>query len=162
MPDFIEWCGFLGAWLLVAGALYQAVLELRDQDIRRDELIEASAKIPPPPPVSAWWWLLPPAHFWLTRQRREASRQQVMAQLPDEIMDGLIDFMNKARGWFIVGSGGFLIAIAETWDLTEKYEWNDWTFWAIVVVMASLCIFHSIYVVARSERARKHHHSKAA
>ena len=31
MPHFIAWCGFLGAWLLVAGPLDQAVREIEDR-----------------------------------------------------------------------------------------------------------------------------------
>ncbi|SDI87174.1 hypothetical protein SAMN05444157_0571 [Frankineae bacterium MT45] len=162
MADFIEWCSFLGAWLLVAGALFQAILELREQDLRRDEMIELSTTLPKVEPVSAWWWILPPLHLWLQRRRNEASRQRLLNQLSDEAMEGLLTFMNKARGWFIVGSGGLLLAVAETWGLTEKYGWRTWIFWVVILVMASACVLNAVGMIARTQKVRKHHHNKAA
>jgi hypothetical protein len=35
MNQVIAWAGFLGAWLLVAGPLYQGALELREEDVDR-------------------------------------------------------------------------------------------------------------------------------
>ena len=37
MHELILWSGFFGAWLLVAGPLYQAALELSEEDISRDD-----------------------------------------------------------------------------------------------------------------------------
>jgi hypothetical protein len=54
MDGVIAWCGFFGAWLLVAGPVYQAALELQEQDIERERLQEATAQVPAPDPVSAW------------------------------------------------------------------------------------------------------------
>lgn len=38
----IAWTGFLGAWLLVAGPLYQGALELAEEELDR-EAVQASA-----------------------------------------------------------------------------------------------------------------------
>ena len=38
MHELILWSGFFGAWLLVAGPLYQAALELSEEDISRDDM----------------------------------------------------------------------------------------------------------------------------
>jgi hypothetical protein len=36
MNQVIAWVGFLGAWLLVAGPLYQGALELREEEVDRE------------------------------------------------------------------------------------------------------------------------------
>ena len=49
--DVVAWSGFLGAWLLFAGPVYQAALELREQDAAHD--VHATfAGFAQPPPVS--------------------------------------------------------------------------------------------------------------
>jgi hypothetical protein len=65
----IFWCGYVGAWLLVAGPIYQAALELQEQDIERDRIQQVTAQVPAPAPVSAWWWLLPPVRYLLAQRR---------------------------------------------------------------------------------------------
>ena len=45
MPHVIAWCGFLGAWLLVAGPLDQAVREIEDQAFQHEALDEAKAVV---------------------------------------------------------------------------------------------------------------------
>jgi hypothetical protein len=75
MPDVIAWCGFLGAWLLVAGPLDQAVT--------------------------------------------------------------VKDILNA---WLYVAAGASLIAVKETWELHESYEWPEWTFWLGVIGMLALCV----------------------
>ena len=61
MESLIAWSGFLGAWLLVAGPIYQAVIELEAEAFERDAVAAVSAMVEPPPRTSAWWWLLPPS-----------------------------------------------------------------------------------------------------
>jgi hypothetical protein len=63
--------GFFGAWLLFAGPLYQANLELRAEDVEVDR-IRAAKEAPAPDEVSKGWWLVPPVHRVLRRRRQEA------------------------------------------------------------------------------------------
>jgi hypothetical protein len=58
MSHAMAWRGFFGARLLVAGPIYQAAIELRDEEFRRSDLEEAAASVEPPPRVSAWVWAL--------------------------------------------------------------------------------------------------------
>ena len=60
MPHVIAWCGFLGAWLLVAGPLDQAVREIEETGFEHEALEEAKGRVEEPAPVSRWWLLLPP------------------------------------------------------------------------------------------------------
>jgi hypothetical protein len=66
MEHLVEWAGFFGAWLLFAGPLYQANLELRAEDIEVDRIRAAAKEAPAPEEVSKWWWLVPPVH-WVLR-----------------------------------------------------------------------------------------------
>jgi len=55
----VAWAGFAGAWLLVAGPIYQAAIELEAEEIERDAIRDAAQAVPGPPPNSRWWWLIP-------------------------------------------------------------------------------------------------------
>lgn len=112
----IAWSGFLGAWLLVAGPLYQGALELLEQDQRA--AAETSSRLPaPPPPPSAWWWLLPPGMLILRRRRSKRYRSEVLAKLTPHERARRAGFLHKAAGWFVVALGGTFIAVKETGEL---------------------------------------------
>jgi hypothetical protein len=155
LQGLILWAGFLGAWLLFAGPVYQAVNELREEDFERERLEEASKSAAPADPLSPWWWLFPPVLIWLNHRRRAKWQDRVVLELPDEDYEALSSFMAKARGWMLVGAGGLLIAVKETFELVEWNEWDDWVFWALVVLMTLLSLGHAAYQSARDGRARE-------
>ena len=70
MTEVIAWVTFAGAWLLVAGPLYQGSVELDELDVDREgiEGIKASAVRTAQGRPSAWWWLLPPVMYVLHRR----------------------------------------------------------------------------------------------
>ncbi|MFC4946143.1 hypothetical protein [Pseudonocardia sp. GCM10023141] len=144
MEHVIAWCGFLGAWLLVAGPIFQASLELREEDIQTDQIEAASATLQDRyPRVSPWWWLVPPVGYWLRRRRRRQFRTAVMQSLNPDQLDGLFSYVNKATGWFFVAGGAALIAVKETWELVELSEWPHALFWVLIVVMPLLCVVNT-------------------
>ena len=156
MPHVIAWCGFLGAWLLVAGPLDQAVRELEDQDFEHDALTEAASRVERPAPVSSWWLLVPPV-WWVLRQRRENEyRRQVGEAMGDEDRAAFLKFRDVVGAWAYVAAGAFLIAVKETWELHESYEWPHWVFWALIVVMLLACVAST-----RSRLLRRHKHPAA-
>jgi hypothetical protein len=55
METFTLWLGFVGSWLLFAGPIYQAALELQDEDIEIDRIHAAGSKIPKPTKTSFWY-----------------------------------------------------------------------------------------------------------
>ena len=150
MSTFAAWCGFLGTWLLVVGPVYQAALELMEQDTHREQLVALSERIPKKP-VSRWWWLLPPVLWVLTRRAAQAHREAVMAEMDAAHIDDLQTFINKATGWLFVGLGGLFIASKETWELCEHYEWSAWVFWGVTALMVYLCLSTAAGLVKRRQ-----------
>ena len=152
MHELILWAGFLGAWLLVAGPVWQAVTELAEEEFERERFHDVMHDVPPPDPVSYWWWLLPPVHLYLSRRSKERFQNQVLLALPDEDYAALNSFMAKARGWMFVGTGGLLILSKETWELVEGHEWDTWIFWVLFVGMALLAVGNAAYQSALQGR----------
>ena len=152
METLIDWLGFLGAWLLFAGPIYQAALELQDQDIEVERIRATGAKVGEQPKVSVWWWLLPPVKIVLARQKSAEYRKKYVRALLKEDAESMITFMNKATGWLFVAFGGLCIAIKETYELTEQMEWDTAILCALVVFMALLSLGN---LIARMKRTRK-------
>jgi hypothetical protein len=148
----LQWCSFLGAWLLVAGSLYQATLELREQNSLRDEIMQVIQKQPVPPPVSAWWWLLPPVRIALEQRRWQGRRVDMMGSFNPAQRKELVQYMNKTTGWLLVGVGGFLLAVKETWELTDHYDWPVWVPIVLVIAAVLLSLSFSAAWLQRSDR----------
>lgn len=147
-------CGFAGAWLLVAGPIYQAAIELRKDQISQDRLAAAGSTVPRPPAVSAWWWLLPPVRLILDNQRRNRYQQAVLVSLSPDDLDTMLGFISNATGWLFVATGGLLIAMRETFELVEHLELAPIFYWLTVVVMFTLCALNAAYRIAGSDRLR--------
>lgn len=152
MNYFIAICGFLGAWLLFAGPLLQAALELAEQELDREKFDEVTHATAQPPRISRWWWLLPPVAYYLNGKRNSAYRDAVMKALPAEQRQQSVAFLNKANGWFIVAAGAFLLAVKETGELVEVFAWPAWLFWVLAVVAFALSVTN---VVARMNTTNK-------
>lgn len=135
MHELIAWSGFVGAWLLVAGPLFQAALELGEEQFERSEIEAVSAAVTEPPPISPWWWLLPPVAYAKQWRRRRDFRGAVMQAFTRDQLQRMVRFTDKATSWTFVAVGAFFIATKETWELREVYEWPVGIFWALLVVM---------------------------
>jgi hypothetical protein len=151
MDAFLHWAGFFGAWLLVAGPLFQASIELRDEAIDRDEFAATMASVPPARHTSAWWWLLPPVAYLLRRRRSKAARDAVLLAMTPTQRAQFIGFQNKAYGWFAVAGGAFLIALKETGELVELYELPPVVFWVTVVGLTVAVLVGNGLTSARSD-----------
>ena len=149
----IAWAGFLGAWLLVAGPLYQGAIELSDEDIDREGIEASTSRIPRPEPPSPWWWLLPPVMYVIRRRRGRAYRQAALAQLSPVHRAQFTSFISKATGWFTVASGAALLAAEQTWRITEHYEWPAWVFWLVFVLMLIAAVLNTALRMIRDGHA---------
>jgi hypothetical protein len=152
MNQVIAWVGFLGAWLLVAGPLYQGALELREEEVDREGIEASTARVPRPDPPSPWWWLLPPAVYLIRRHRGNAFRQAALAQLTQTQREQFASFINKAVGWFTVAVGAFLLAVEQTWQVIERYRWPVWLFWLLIVVMLGASVLNTALRMIHDER----------
>jgi len=146
MNQVIAWASFLGAWLLVAGPLYQGALELDEEDVDREGIEASAARIPRPDPPSAWWWwwwwLLPPV-MYLIRRRHAVFRRAAVAQLSAAQREQLTRFTNKATGWFTVAIGAALLAAEQTWQVVDRYRWPVWLCWFLIIVMLGASVLNT-------------------
>jgi hypothetical protein len=140
VPHIIAWCGFLGAWLLVAGPLDQAVREIADQEFRHESFEEARAQVAEPERVSKWWLLLPPV-WWVKVTRREGEYRRAVGEVmePRDLL-AFLTIKDILNAWLYVAVGAALIGIKETWELHEAYEWPEWVFFALAVAAVVLCV----------------------
>ena len=143
MNQVTAWAGFLGAWLLVAGPLYQGALELLEEDIDREGINASIARIPRPDPPSPWWWLLPPVMYLIRHYRSKAFREAALAQLTQAQRDQATSFLNKASGWFTVALGAALLATEQTWQVVARQHWSAWLFWILIIVMLGVSVLNT-------------------
>ncbi len=118
-------------------------------------LEEAKGKVEEPPPVSRWWLLLPPVWWLLDRRRDSIYRHQIGQAMDDEDLLAFLTLKDVLNAWLYVAVGASLIAVKETWELHESYEWPEWTFWLGVVGMVVFCIGITV------GRTRRRHHHRA-
>jgi hypothetical protein len=152
MDYVITLSGFLGAWLLVGGPVYQAALELREQEVDREGIDAATHDIQPPPRISPWWWLLPPVAYLLNRRRSEKHRQAIWAAMKPEHIQQTVVFLDKARGWVTVAAGAFFIAVKETWELIALLNWNVAVFWVAIGLLPLVAVGFTVLSMRRSEK----------
>jgi hypothetical protein len=142
VDEVIAWVTFAGAWLLVAGPLYQGSLELTELDLDREGIqgkaaaVQAAARARPSP----WWWLLPPVMYVLYHRWYKAAQQVMLAQLTDTQRAQMTRFQSKATGWFTVAAGASLLAAGDTWHIVQQYGWPVWLFWLLVAVMLAVAV----------------------
>ena len=138
-----------GAWLLVAGPLFQGALELLEEDIDRSGFDASVQALAPPPPPSRWWWLFPPGMFVLRRRRSNDYHRTVLAQLTPQQRAQRSGFLHKATGWFVVASGGALIAVTETWGLAEHHHWPIAVYMVALPIMFALVGSNTVLHIGR-------------
>lgn len=151
MELLIAIIGFIGAWLLVAGAVYQAALELKEENVNHEHFDAIKQTVDPAPPVSVLWWFLPPVKWYLERRRSRLFRERFITVLSPEDAEALISFLNKANGWLIVAAGGWLLAMKETYDTLETLRLPVWVLPLAVVAMSLLCILFTVLTSRRSK-----------
>jgi len=152
MESAILWFGFIGAWLLFAGPIYQAALELMDQDIEIDRIKSARDTVIAPPKVSALWWFIPPIKLYLEHRRSSQYKRRHLETLSPEDLEALIAFTNKATGWFMVAAGGLCIAIKETYELCHAHDYSSKAIWIIVAVMSFMSVLYTVVRITRGNK----------
>jgi hypothetical protein len=156
MDEVIIWAQFAGAWLLVAGPLYQGSVELDELDIDREAIegVKATALGAAAGRPSPWWWLFPPVMYLLHRRWTRQLRTITRAQLTQAQLGQITSFHSKATGWYTVAIGALLLAAGETWQATRHYDWPVWVFWLLIVVMLGGCLLNTAIRMTSGHRAR--------
>lgn len=144
MEYVVHWAGFVGAWLLVAGPLVQAAMELRDEQVDRDAIQTVSGQTAELPPMSNWWWLLPPVAYVKMQRRGRVRREASIRALSVTQREQMLGFMNKATGWVYVAGGAFLIFVKEAWELAELYHLPFAVYVAVVVLLGLLAVINTV------------------
>jgi len=161
MHQLIAWAGFLGAWLLVAGPLYQGAIELSEEEMDREGMEASMASVARPKSPSPWWWLLPPVMYFLARRRNNAFRQAVLAELTPAQRQQRTSFINKATGWFTVATGAALLAVEQTWEVIGRQHWPTWLLWPLIIVMLIASVLNTALRMARDGRGGERRHGTA-
>jgi hypothetical protein len=143
---------FLGSWLLFAGAIFQAALELKEQDVERERLHEVKKEISIPRNVSFWWWLLPPVKLILERIQTHKWRREYFNVLIAEDREALVNFTQKAKGWLFVAGGGLLLAVEETWRFTQLFHLIWWLRLIVIIVLIYTSLFYTITQMKFAEK----------
>lgn len=149
MDIFLAICGFIGAWLLVAGPLFQASIELREEDLEVERIKEARHNLQDIPKISIWWWILPPVKVYLERKQNQERRIAFIDALTPEDAKALHSYMSKAVAWVYVSAGAFFLAVTETYNLDHELDLPLPIFWIAIAVMPILCIGNVILQTKR-------------
>jgi hypothetical protein len=144
MSIVIAACAFVGSWLLVAGPIWQAAIELREEEIDREAIEAARSSAYRAPSVSRWWWLLPPVAYVKRLRQSRANRRAFQEALPPEQLKQAVSFLNKANGWIVVALGALLLAVSETWNLVELTHLPVWVFIVAIVVLPIVAIGNAV------------------
>jgi hypothetical protein len=147
------WCGFVGAWVLVAGPVYQGAVELGEVEVDREAIRSQAHSTAKPERLSPWWWLLPPAAYVKQTRMQSEWRQQVMASLTAEQRAQFLTYSNKAAGWFIVGAGAALIGVQQAIELVETLEWNGLIAIPLVAGAVTLGMAYTVRRLHLTQRA---------
>jgi hypothetical protein len=152
MELFMYWLSFIGSWLLFAGPIYQAALELQDEDIEIDRIRAVGSQIEKPVNTSVWWWFLPPVKMYLERKRKHEYQIRYLKALSAEDVESLVSYRTKATAWLFVAVGGLCIACDQTYTLAEYENWSDLVLVILIIIMLLASIFN---LITRIKRARK-------
>ncbi len=146
---------FLGSWLLFAGAIYQAAIELRDEDIEFDRIKAVTSQVEKPQRISIWWWLLPPLKVYLERRSKHEYRDRYIKALPKKDIEAIVSFRSKANGWQLVYLGSLLLAIDETYELVKHENWSYISLAALVILMILVSLLNLIMSLKHADKIKQ-------
>lgn len=154
METFFDFLTLIGCWLLFAGAIFQAALELKDQDIKRDRIMTARRQVSVSRHVSQWWWFLPPIKLVLEKRQTRKWRREHFKLLARADRNALLDFTHRAKGWLIVSGGAFLAAVVATRTFGIHLQWNGGVIFMLALFLTCLSLLNTILHMRADTRLR--------
>lgn len=151
------WLGLVGAWLLVGGSIFQAMLELRGYDVVHERVAVCARGLATPPRISVWWWLLPPVYIYRSRRRSERHFRAVIARLAATDVRDFVALYEKAIGWFLVAGGGVLLAAKETLFVAASFGLGRLAGGAVTVLFVAASFGLAKLQLSRSQAMARDH-----
>jgi hypothetical protein len=136
--------GALGAWLLFIGPTRQAAIELMKEANEMSEImksIKSNARNIQIKRVSNFWWILPPVKIILTKINQRKQWDSVTENLSTGEFKSLSHFRTLASTWSCVAFGAWLIALKETFEMCEHFEFSMFIYIAIVAIVTTVSLF---------------------
>ena len=161
MNEAIAWATFAGAWLLVAGPLYQGSVELNQLDFDREGIQgKAAAAQAAQARPSPWWWLLPPVMYVLRWRWYKALQQAMLAQLTKNQREQMTSFQSKAT----VVHRAAAHPAGRRADLADRsaLRWPVWLFWLLIVVMLTAAVLNTAVQMISNAHTRQPAHRAGA
>jgi hypothetical protein len=152
VPFVLSFFGFVGAWLLFLGPVYQASLELRAHRYAMEKM-KSLDDLAPPPRLSSWWWVLFPVKLLLERRQVAAYREACIEALTVDDLAALLALRNAATGWICVAAGGLLLAVKETSQCCGVLHLGLAVFVAVALGMAAGCALATAVPLWLTDRA---------
>ncbi|OFI47693.1 hypothetical protein BG262_08285 [Floricoccus penangensis] len=137
MEKFIVIISFIAKWLLFAFPLYQAYIELSEQERVVGRFTKKSKKYPK---ISPWYWILPPLKLELEKKRGIAILSESLISNKD--FEEAIVFGRKATAWFYVALAGMLEGITAIYELAHAFDYHISFLMLILlsVLMVIICV----------------------
>jgi hypothetical protein len=89
----------------------------------------------------------------LEHRSTKRHRTRLIAALPSEHAEAFVSFVGKATTWLTVATGGFLLAVQETYGVAERLRLELGYFWLAVVALSVVSLASTAYKIAQSEKA---------
>ncbi len=157
MPYAIAWCGFLGAWLLVAGPLGQpcARSKSRASSARRSRRPRHGVDEPPPGLPAGGWCCRRSGGCWAAA--RGIYRHRVGEAMDDEALLAFLTVKDILNAWLYVAVGVLPDRGARRPGSCTRARRvaAEWAFWLGVVGMVVFCVGITV------GRTRRRHHRPA-
>ncbi|WP_282800725.1 hypothetical protein [Lactococcus lactis] len=139
MEKFVEIIEFIAKWLLFAFPLYQAYIELIEQQKFLNKIVRKSKKYPK---ISPWYWVIPPLKITLEKKRGLTILSEGLISKRD--FEDSIIFGRKATAWFYVSIAGLLEGVAAVYEVFHSfgYQISYFKLVFISVLVAAICIIN--------------------
>ena len=134
--------GFMAEWFLFTFSLYQAVVEIGEQEVILGQIKSTSKEYRE---VPAFYWLVPPFKVWLEKKRVERILHDITVNTED--FDQIFSLSNRAIAWTYIAVAEILIGVISTNEILELFniEVSNMTFVGINIFIIVISVMIVVY-----------------